>query len=701
VKPEDANYGSWGKYLYPTDDHDQQTIQSLRDYTDGLVIDGVPVILEHGLKNSGTILVSGILGLELDNKKTGQIDERSISQVTLGNHGSVMYDNIILLDRLPAVNDRVVSTGTLRGSEWDAVFVEVGKVYRVTRTMCDANYVWLAGCGYVTSELLDPNNGDYTVWYSDADLDNLVMLPGTTDWSASGILANPIFNWQQDQNDLVGPVTAFAITTRPTVSYDDGMGNIVTELGLSLSSFQELSVTYVLKTPEGEASRQFFTEELANEGKVRVKNKNAYNNIVASFDYFNLDLGGERVKGGNVYALETALTEMTMSYNAIGNRVWIDIDNDGLQNRDENGQELEPGVPNVTVELYATNAQGVVLSPNAPLKTTTTDANGKYLFDLVPEGSYRIKYIVPSEYVNLGYDFTTSFQILPDGTQDLTADSNVDFNLACTTVGTICGFSSRFEVQDMYIDNTLDAGIFAAIGSLTVTKLVPDGLYQSSDDFKFTLEKVILEHDGSYTPDYTYLRESFYLGDNEQVEFENLDFGWYRLTEYLGSGYVLTGVQNAERIAETPGETATLLIDLTPANPNFLMAKLDVAVLNDWGLRFTDTGEAEIVEDLDPEEDIMPDGVDLTGLLSWSGVAFRPLSGEGAVVATSEATGEAVVSKDGGVQGYQGTRAWALVNLLVALFTLLEGAGLALAPWWEKHQAKQWLQKEEEEEAKN
>ncbi|MBO0937245.1 hypothetical protein J2I47_11875 [Fibrella sp. HMF5335] len=58
----------------------------------------------------------------------------------------------------------------------------------------------------------------------------------------------------------------------------------------------------------------------------------------------------------------------TPTYLEIGNRVWYDLDNDGVQD------PTEKGISGVSVKLYAAG------NATTPLSTTTTDANGEYYF---------------------------------------------------------------------------------------------------------------------------------------------------------------------------------------------------------------------------------------------------------------------------------------------------------------------------------
>ncbi|KJK43949.1 hypothetical protein UK23_31170, partial [Lentzea aerocolonigenes] len=70
---------------------------------------------------------------------------------------------------------------------------------------------------------------------------------------------------------------------------------------------------------------------------------------------------------------------------AVGDKVFSDADADGVQDAGE------AGVPNVPVELFR---QG----PNGPVSvgTTTTDANGVYLFSGLGAGDYFVKFTPPA-----------------------------------------------------------------------------------------------------------------------------------------------------------------------------------------------------------------------------------------------------------------------------------------------------------------
>ena len=87
----------------------------------------------------------------------------------------------------------------------------------------------------------------------------------------------------------------------------------------------------------------------------------------------------------------------------VGDFVWFDLDEDGLQDAGE------PGVSGVTVYLINANTGSII-------STAITDANGMYLFDELPAGNYAVQVVPPG-----GFVFTTTDAGNNDGT-----DSDID-----------------------------------------------------------------------------------------------------------------------------------------------------------------------------------------------------------------------------------------------------------------------------------
>ncbi len=112
---------------------------------------------------------------------------------------------------------------------------------------------------------------------------------------------------------------------------------------------------------------------------------------------------------------------------AVGDRVWADLNENGLQDSGE------PGVANITVELRR-------VSNNAVIKTVVSDSAGRYQFTHVAPGDYRVRF-APAP----AFTFTSR----AIGT-NRTLDSDVDPQT---------GFTSAFSIQPCERRSDLDAGL--------------------------------------------------------------------------------------------------------------------------------------------------------------------------------------------------------------------------------------------------
>jgi len=118
----------------------------------------------------------------------------------------------------------------------------------------------------------------------------------------------------------------------------------------------------------------------------------------------------------------------------IGDRIWLDANGDGVQDGGESG------IPGVTVNLV--NAGGVIIA------TTTTDANGVYLFSGVPDGTYGPYTVRVTDVGNVLAGRTQTGD--PDSTMDGATEVIVNGG-AVTSVGGIacsnCNLSADFGYQ--------------------------------------------------------------------------------------------------------------------------------------------------------------------------------------------------------------------------------------------------------------
>jgi len=117
---------------------------------------------------------------------------------------------------------------------------------------------------------------------------------------------------------------------------------------------------------------------------------------------------------------------------SVGDYTWMDVNRDGLQDADE------PALPGVTVTLTRADGSAVTDASGNPVAAVTTDANGKYVFENLLPGDYKVSFQAPA-----GFDATTS-----EAGDDRAADSN--------------GASASVTLAQGQTDDTID---FGAVGT--------------------------------------------------------------------------------------------------------------------------------------------------------------------------------------------------------------------------------------------
>jgi hypothetical protein len=160
---------------------------------------------------------------------------------------------------------------------------------------------------------------------------------------------------------------------------------------------------------------------------------------------------------------------------AIGNRVWLDNNKDGLQ--DATG---EPGVAGVTVDLFLNGADGLPgTADDILLGSTVTDASGNYKFEgLTPSTG------VASEY-NVGFTPPANYTFTAPNAQ---ADNNIDNNSdANPAVGLTFGRSGSINLSGNEYDSTIDAGLIlptpitASVGDYVWLDVDGDGTQDANE----------------------------------------------------------------------------------------------------------------------------------------------------------------------------------------------------------------------------
>jgi len=186
---------------------------------------------------------------------------------------------------------------------------------------------------------------------------------------------------------------------------------------------------------------------------------------------------------------------------SIGDFVWEDTNYNGIQDSGEKG------IANVTVKLLS--------ATDTVLQTTTTDANGKYGFD-VDAGSYKVQVVKPT-----GYYVTKQDQGSNDG-----IDSDINTS----------GITGLYTVTAGQQNLTIDAGLYrkASIGDRVWEDSDHDGV-QDSGEFSIAGVKVYLQNSSGVTI------ASTTTNSYGNYLFANLDPGTYRLmfdkTDVLHNSY--------------------------------------------------------------------------------------------------------------------------------------------------------------------
>jgi hypothetical protein len=225
-------------------------------------------------------------------------------------------------------------------------------------------------------------------------------------------------------------------------------------------------------------------------------------------------------------------------YGSIGNYVWMDVDNDGIQGTNAG----ETPVADLVVELY--DATGTTL-----LQTTKTDASGKYVFDSLFTGGYKVKFAPVANSIP-----TKRYQ----GT-----DITLDNDMGADGFSQVVNIDNKKAVTDTLRNNPqIDAG-FVPVGSIGdyVFLDADDSKTQSAGDTPIDGVKVYLLNAAG-----TIIDSTTTAGGGKYL-FPNLVAGTYsvQFVAPAGESFVTkdTGADDLDSDAGTDGKTGTYVIDTT------------------------------------------------------------------------------------------------------------------------------------------
>ena len=213
---------------------------------------------------------------------------------------------------------------------------------------------------------------------------------------------------------------------------------------------------------------------------------------------------------------------------SVGNLVWNDVDRDGVQDPGE------PGISGVTLTITKADGSPVTDVFGNPVTSTTTDANGNYVFANLPPGQYTVTPATPSGFMSTiagaGTSLTdsstgsaTSASLSTAGQSDTTLDFG--FVAPAVSVGDLVWW-------DTDADGAQDAGEPGIPGvTLTITKA--DGS-PVTDVFGNPVTSTTTDADGKYV-------------------FDNLPAGQYKVTVTAPTGAAPT----APGVGTAGGDSST------------------------------------------------------------------------------------------------------------------------------------------------
>jgi uncharacterized repeat protein (TIGR01451 family) len=215
----------------------------------------------------------------------------------------------------------------------------------------------------------------------------------------------------------------------------------------------------------------------------------------------------------------------------LGNRVWNDVNNNGIQD------DGESGVAGVTVNLLD--------SGNNVLATTTTDASGLYTFTNLAPGSYVVEFVKPA-----GTLFSPQFQ---------GGDPAKDSNANPTT-----GKSDLVTLVAGQFDETIDAGLFtpsvepelASLGDRVWLDANQNGVQDDGESGVAGVLVTLYRENGEEVATDTTDGAGNYL-------FTNLPPGSYYVHFARPQGYVFTRYNVGDPAQDSNAQVPTLALQVT------------------------------------------------------------------------------------------------------------------------------------------
>jgi hypothetical protein len=234
---------------------------------------------------------------------------------------------------------------------------------------------------------------------------------------------------------------------------------------------------------------------------------------------------------------------------AVGDRVWIDDDRNGIQDDDE-----EP-LEGVLVELLDVDGEPVLDVFGNPAQATT-DSNGNYVIDGLLPGTYRARFTLPAGYV---------FTIVGEG--DAVSDSNPDRLTGITEPFDVAGAVNADTIADtssstvaIFVNPTIDAGVvrIVSLGDYVWLDSNRDGIQDNGEPGIAGVTLSITYADGSPVVDVFGNPVTTTVTDADgYYSFDNLPVGTYTVTVTPPAGLVPTRAASGTVDTDSSTDAAT------------------------------------------------------------------------------------------------------------------------------------------------
>ena len=275
---------------------------------------------------------------------------------------------------------------------------------------------------------------------------------------------------------------------------------------------------------------------------------------------------------------------------SLGDKVWIDEDKDGIQG------EKETGKSGVTVKLTGGDL--------TEAKTTTTDANGKYKFEGLKNGTYKVTFEIPEGYEATKIDQTKEGV---ENSDEIDSDATAAEDGKSATVANV-------TIKDANND-TIDLGLVKKETPVEETYTLGDRVWvdDNKDGLQTEGEKGLKDVTVKLTGGDLTEEKTTTTDENGNYKFEDLKNGTYKVTFEIPEGYEATkidqtkeGVENSDEIdsdatAAEDGKSATV------ANVTIKDANNDTIDLGLVKKEKPTTPKEEPEQKEEPKEDPTPD----------------------------------------------------------------------------------------------